>query len=116
MSLADCLIAPPMLRHVNPLDSTQVQPLPCPLAPGPWPRKPAALPCAPPPRCLKVAVRVRPPNAQELARGDAQALFVNPVDHRQVSAAHLAPASRPCTASLRGVVYLRRCFDGAGAG
>lgn len=33
---------------------------------------------------MQVAVRVRPPNAQELARGDAQALFVNPSDFRQV--------------------------------
>lgn len=36
------------------------------------------------PPCWQVAVRVRPPNAQELARGDAQALFVNPEDFRQV--------------------------------
>lgn len=35
-------------------------------------------------RLLQVAVRMRPPNAQELARADPQALFVNPNDYRQI--------------------------------
>lgn len=54
---------------------------------------------------IKVAVRVRPPNAQELARGDAQALFVNPVDHRQVQLVVPAGYSRNGTSAARNFTF-----------
>ena len=58
-------------------------------------------PCIP----LQVAVRVRPPNAQELARGDAQALFVNPGDHRQLQLAVPAGYSRSGSPTTRNFAF-----------
>lgn len=50
----------------------------------PWLGHPPPQSQASVPARLQVAVRVRPPNDQELARGDVQAVFVNPHDFRQV--------------------------------
>ena len=53
---------------------------------------------------------MRPPNAQELARGDAQALFINPDDFRQVAARALASITLACAPLISFFPVLAACM------